>query len=137
MAGKSIEESRAAQKQDKEAKCDKEAKQSKPGNNTSNLSVIKDANGKAYIVNLNTNSILNKSSDTKTNDTTNFVGLSSDESHLAPSISDEEAIEYEGWLAKDHDDTTIDWHACNNKLGTNTIKRIAQEEDVKIGRAHV
>ena len=100
MAGKSIEESRAARK------CDKETKLK---NNTSNLPVVKDGNGKAYIVNLTTNTILNEAPGTvsaKTHAAETFVGFSSTETQP---ISIEDAIEYEGWLAMDELNTTIDW----------------------------
>lgn len=71
---------------------------SKPS--TPNLSVIKDASRKAYIVNLDTSAILNKASEASANiqEVTNFVGLLSDEV-----VADEDAIIYEGWLAGEHD----------------------------------
>ena len=88
-------------------------KQIKSGN-TSNLSVIKDASGKAYIMNLDTNTIINETPDTSASDTTNFVGLLSDESNHIPSMSDEDAIEYEGWLAGEDSNTTVDWCTCTS-----------------------
>ena len=81
-------------------------KQSKPS--TPNLSVVEDASGKTYIINLDTNTILNKASKASTNiqEVTNFVGLLSDEV-----VADKDAIKYKGWLAEEHDcNTTIDWH---------------------------
>ena len=103
MAMKSIEESKAAQKHDKETKLK---------NNTSNLSVVKDGNGKAYIVNLTTNTILNEGPETvsvKAHAAETFVGFSSTETQP---ISIEDAIKYEGWLTMDELNTTINWHTC-------------------------
>ena len=131
MAGKSIEDSRAAQKWDKEAKQEKELKQIK-SNSTSNLLVIKDASEKAYIVNLDNNTILNQTSETitKTQDTTNSVGLSSDESNFNLPIDDEEAIEYKGWLAGNDCDTTINWctHTHYTKSANNVDGNAIEEE---------
>ena len=112
-------------------KQEKELKQTK-SNSTSNLSVIKDASGKAYIVNLDNNTILNQTSETitKTQDTTNFVGLSSDKSNFNPPINDEEAIEYVGWLAGNDCDTTIDWrtHTHYTKSANNVDGNAIEEE---------
>ena len=72
------------------------------------MSVVKDASRKAYIVNLDTNTILNEASKASANiqEVTNCVGLSSDEV-----FADKDAIKYEGWLAGEHEcSTTIDWH---------------------------
>ena len=65
-------------------------------------------------MNLNTNTIINEILNTSASDTTNFVGLSSDESNHIPSMSDEDAIEYKGWLAGEDSNTMVDWHTCTS-----------------------
>ena len=88
--------------------------------------------GKAYIINLDNNTILNQTPETvtKAQDTTNFVGLSSDKSNFNLPINDKEAIEYEGWLAGNDYDTTIDWctHTHNTKSTINIARNADKEE---------
>ena len=67
-----------------------------------------------YIMNLNTNTIINEILNTSASDTTNFIGLSSDESNHIPSMSDEDTIEYKGWLAGEDSNTMVDWHTCTS-----------------------
>ena len=119
MAGKTITESIAARKKDRENK-------KGGGTNASQTSgkvsvTMKDSNGRAFVVFVNPTDISTPSS------TAEFAGIASDTIPDAKSITAPiETIEYEGWLVFEEEPrTTIDWNTHTKPFDIAAISEIA------------